>query len=92
MKLSDAEHRFIEREGREKPARAARERTEYLCERIIELEDRLELVSVFLASALELLNVRAAQHARTLELVDAIVRCDEILAADDDRPSLAVAA
>ena len=96
LRLSDAEHRLIDREERERnrPANAVRdpERTGALLERIAELEDRLYLRGVLLASALELLERRAAEHARTLELVDAIVRADEIMAAHDDRPRLAVAA
>lgn len=92
MKLSDAEHWAIDRENREKPARAARDRTEALLDEIADLETRLAFREVLLESAVELLDRRAAQHARLLELVDVIVRCDEILAADDDRTSLALAA
>ena len=93
VRLSQEEHWALDREKREPPARPARERTEELLVRIADLEDRAYVQGMLLESALELLDRRAAEHARTLELVAAIVRCDEIIAAHDDaRPRLAAAA
>ena len=54
--------------------------TEHLLERIVELEDRLYVKQVALECALELIERRAREHARSLELVGVVERCDGLLA------------
>ena len=81
LHLSDAEHAWFDREEREaNRTPSIEDRTVALAERVAVLEDRLYVRGVLLDSALELLDRRAREHARTLELVGVVERCDAILA------------
>ena len=80
LHLSDAEHAWFDREEREASGTSLEDRTAALAERVAVLEDRLYVRGVLLDSALELLDRRAREHARTLELVGVVERCDAILA------------
>ena len=79
MKLGREEHCAIDRENREAPARAARERTEELLDRIADLEDRLYVRGVLLKSAVELLNKRAVE----LGSLRSLIRMDVAMKAMD---------
>lgn len=88
MKLSVAEHRAIERENREKPAKKA-DRTERLAERIAELEDALYLKQVVLEGVAELLNAKIAELRAVDQMLNDMVAEAR---AKQRRPALAVAA
>lgn len=82
IRLTDAEYRQIEREALPRPRKTAgqwRQEVDNLFDALQAAEEQAFWLGELLAVALILLDRRAKQHARTLELVDVIVTLDNLI-------------